>query len=183
MEIKIKTIYKNHEITVSGNNREELLTEIDNIISDLDKKEIKVDKFLPLNTPIKQQSIEEGRFTEDSLKDLIRFDKDGPTILFRIEGGQIETQIKGFMIISYLLSKFYNETDLGTYRVSDLMRLSRINTKNIHNATKAMTSSRYIVKQPGKQIFKITSIGEKFVVDFLKSEAKKFEPADIDKPL
>lgn len=168
MAIRLKAICKNIEVEVTAEATEEALTKLTEMISLIEKKEFKSSPPLEMVTPADQ-------IPKEYFANLVRFNEDGPVILFRIEGKQVETQVKAFMTIAYMLNKFYSENKISSSRVSSLMEKSGLNTTNIHNATAAMTNSHYIVKPKGQQTFEITPQGEKFVLDFLKSEKKNLE--------
>ena len=152
----------------TAENATEALAELDSAISLLEERE-------PKGSISKGTVAIAETMSKDALSNLIRFDDDGPKILFRIEGNQIETQKQAFMTIAFVLNNFYNEKDTSSTRVSSLMEKSGLNTKNIHNATSALTGLHYIVKAKGQQMLTLTPQGEKFVSDLLSSEKKKLE--------
>ncbi|MBI4177491.1 MAG: hypothetical protein HY516_03930 [Candidatus Aenigmarchaeota archaeon] len=183
MTIKIKMVYKNTVFEIEGQTAEEVetkATDIKAVIDRLGGSSVSLtpiggnDAIIAPSTAVQTES-QGSEFTRESLEHLLRFEKDGPMILFRIEADSlVESQSKAFMVIAYALSKFYGTKEITSERVTTQMKSSGVDTKNISNTTRTLTDKRLIVKPLGKKTFQTTPQGERYAVEVLKEELSKF---------
>ncbi len=161
MQVTLKKQYKGIEITISGNENEDLVQKLADTISKVD-----YDSVATAQTPAQAQPVT-LQINEDGLEHLVKLNESGPVLqaglVNRIASGtQQDKQAKAFMLLAYMLTKKYDGAELSSNRITPLMTSSGVDSKNIHNTTAYLARELYISKPKGGKSFKLTSKGEDY---------------------
>jgi hypothetical protein len=181
MNISLRARYKDVQIDLSGNENEDLVQKLADIVVRLkDKGEEALSSVEAAEPPAG-----DDRFNNMMLDLQYKFcriadlDNDGPRVhqdIIRLLSGSRSIklmQTDSFVLIAYLLKMYYGVDNPSVKRVTRMMKESGIDCSNLQNLTPYLTKRmQYISKPIGSQYFTLTPKGghrAKVILDILDS--------------